>query len=303
MRDQAPSSWRAVALHVGIVFAIAASGCATAFALWMHDIDSPRISFLGSGDRMSVLVSEGPARIVLATGNNPVAYENAFMSVQPLFARRVDVLLIAGAERSLLVPISAHRDPHVRSTLAVASVPESEESRALGAVPVLDEPKRIQVGPTIELTVEGYEPVGSDPNETFASWRITIERGDTRVVVLSDGSAAGLFPPGPAASVLAVSGENPLEALAYTSAVAVVANADAVDGPTFRDGLAALKRPPSWGFRVAPGDSLNLHLVDGGIELPSDGAQKVHAGSANGMLPRMNHLARHVRQRALPWRG
>ena len=63
---------------------------------------------LGSGNRLSLLVTDGPARLLLATGDSPIDYENALTDVRPIFARRVDVLLVAGSGNTLLVPLAAH---------------------------------------------------------------------------------------------------------------------------------------------------------------------------------------------------
>ncbi len=118
-------------------------------------------------------------------------------------------------------------------------------------------------------------PFGADPATEFPAWRATIEHGETRIVVFSDGAAAALFPPSDPASVLVVSGEDPVAAWDHAPAVALVANAEAIDGPEMREALAASRRPPEWAFRVHPNEALRLRFVPGGIEIPAESAQEL----------------------------
>jgi hypothetical protein len=124
-------------------------------------------------------------------------------------------------------------------------------------------------------------PVGADPEEEFPVWRATIERGESRVVVLSDGDAAALFPPGPPAAVLAVSGHNPITGWDAAPAVALVANAGQVSGPDLRAAFAGSRRPPEWYGRVHEGEALRLRFVRDGIVLPADAVLPLAAGQGS----------------------
>jgi hypothetical protein len=265
-------SWRELLATFAIVFVVTAIGCTAVFALWRQELHPPRVVVLGSGDRLSLLVSEGPARLVLATGDDPIGFENALTRVLPLFARRVDLLLIAGSGRSLLAPVTAAGDPHVRTMAALAPLPPSPESDAIGPIVPIAPPQRIQLGPTVSVTVETALPFAADPGESFPAWRATIERGQTRVIALSDGDAAALFPPAEPASVLIVSGPDPIEAWDSTPAVGLVANSEEINGPALRAAFSETSHPPEWGFVVFPNEALALELVPGGIELPSEPA-------------------------------
>ena len=103
------ASWRDRVTSALLVFLIAFAGSAAVFTFWLHDLSVPQVAILGSGNRLSLLVTDGPARLLLATGDSPIDYENAITRVRPLFARRVDVLLVAGSDDSLYVPIGRPR--------------------------------------------------------------------------------------------------------------------------------------------------------------------------------------------------
>jgi hypothetical protein len=264
-----PGSWQEVVTTAALVFLIAAAGSVAAFTFWLQDLTTPQIAILGSGNRLSLLVTDGPARLLLATGDSPIEYENALTHVRPIFARRVDVLLVAGSGSTLRVPLSAHSDMHVRSATALAPLPPSAEAEAMGAIPSFSSPQRVRLGPSIQVTVETALPVTADAEEEFPAWRATVEHGETRVVVLSDGPAAALFPPAATPSVLAVSGPDPAAAWDHSPSVAFVANAEMIDGPEMREAFTESRRPPRWGYRVFPGEALRLRFVAGGVELPS----------------------------------
>ena len=90
-------TWQEVVTTAALVFLIAGAGSVAAFTFWLQGLTAPQVVLLGSGNRLSVLVTDGPARLLLATGDSPIDYENALGDVRPIFARRIDVLLVAGS--------------------------------------------------------------------------------------------------------------------------------------------------------------------------------------------------------------
>jgi hypothetical protein len=293
------TSWRDLATTALLVFLITLAGCVTAFAFWLQDLSAPQVAFLGSGNQLSLLVTDGPARLLLATGDSPIDYENALTRVRPIFARRVDVVLVAGSGSTLLVPLAAHGDAHIRGTTALAPLSESPEADALGPMTAFSSPQQIRLGPSVQVTVETALPFGADEAVDFPAWRATIERGDTRIVALSDGAAAALFPPVSGASVLAGSGDDPAAAWDVSPAVAFVANAETIGGPEMRSAFAESRRTPEWGFRVFPGEALRLRFVAGGVELPSEPAQDLaDLTPITGITPSLPAIERRVRRPA-----
>src|SRR5262245_7782713 len=56
----------------------------------------PSVIVLGTGAQLSVLVTDGPARLLLASGDDPAALGNALARIRPIGRNRIDVLLLAG---------------------------------------------------------------------------------------------------------------------------------------------------------------------------------------------------------------
>lgn len=262
-------TWRQVLATFAAIFLIAFIASIAGCAFWLRELYQPQIAILGSGNRLSLFVAEGPARLIIASGDDAVALENALTEVRPLFARRVDLLLISGDGTTLLAPLSARQDRHVRSSYAISQLPNSPEATALGPIGVLGSPRRIQIGPTMSLQLE-TAPAADDG--ALAAWRATVEHGATRVVVLSSAESAALFPPVPDVSLLVTDGQDLADAWDLSPALAIVANGDAVSGPDLRAAFVN-GQGPQWGYRVDPGDALRLRFVDGALQLPAEGAQ------------------------------
>ena len=272
MNEPREMSWRDVLITAGTVFLVVVVGAGIAVGIWHRDIMSPRITFLGSGDRLSVLVSDGPSRLVIASGDDPTGFENALTSILPISARRVDVLLVSGSKTTLLAPLAASQDEQVRLTRSLGSIPASIEASEFGEISELSTPARIRLSPEITLAIETAAPADADSDDPV-SWRAIVERGPTRIVILSDGKAAGLFSLPPPASVIAVAGDDPIQGWDATPGVALVVAAGKLDGPKVRERFA-MDNAPRWGFRVANGEALTFLFVENGLAVSGESAQQ-----------------------------
>ena len=272
MNEPAEHSWRDLLVTTATVFLVTLIGVGIAAGIWYREIMSPRIVFLGSGDRLSVLVTDGPSRLLIASGDDPTGFENALTSVMPIFARRVDVLLVSGTKSTLRAPLSAVDGGQVRLTRSLGGIPPSLEASELGAMPELVMPGRIKLSPDITLAIETATAANARPDDPPA-WRAIVQRGNTRIVVLSNGEAAGLFSAPPPASIIAVVGDDPVAGWANAPGVALVAAADELSGPELRERFTGT-HAPTWGFRVASGEALTFHFVENGLEVSGESAQQ-----------------------------
>ena len=272
MNEPAEHSWRDLLVTTATVFLVTLIGVGIAAGIWYREIMSPRIVFLGSGNRLSVLVTDGPSRLLIASGDDPTGFENALTSVMPIFARRVDVLLVSGTKSTLMAPLSAVDGGQVRLTRSLGGIPPSLEASELGAMPELVMPGRIKLSPDITLAIETATAANARPDDPPA-WRAIVQRGNTRIVVLSNGEAAGLFSAPPPASIIAVVGDDPVAGWANAPGVALVAAADELSGPELRERFTGT-HAPTWGFRVASGEALTFHFVENGLEVSGESAQQ-----------------------------
>lgn len=279
MNSAGTTNWRADAIVALTAFVVTVVGGSLACFFWLQDVQVPSVTFIGSGSNLSVLVIDGPARFLLATGDDPIAFENAFLATQPLFARRVDLMLVAGNDAALRVPETARRAAFPRQLASLGTLPPSPDLDALLPLEAMSGDRRITLGTSTSIWVETQHSFGADPLESAEAWRLTIDHQKARIVVYSDGEAVLLFPPAPPASIVAVAGSNPLAFMPAGEGAVFVANADRIDGPELREALSTPKGDTVWTVRVHPGDAVRMVLTEDGVGVPAWAAMPVHAGS------------------------
>ena len=284
---EGPDGWRQRLLLAAAVF-LATTLVTAGFGIaWARDIRRPQVVLLGAGDRLSVLVTGGDARLLIATGDDPVAFANALERARHPTTRRLDVLLVTGAGRDLLAPAVIRADRHVRYAASLGPLPESPEAEAVtvAGLTELPPPRRIRLGDNVVVTVETVVPTeGSGATVSEGSWRAIVRRGVTTVVAVSDGDAASVFPPVAPVSALVVADDDEEASVAAAAAVAAPVLALPPGGPTSGKELrqAAARTFPGerWAMRVHPGEAVALRFVDGGLEVPQDPTQPVGPATA-----------------------
>ncbi len=241
-------------------------------AAWSGVTRQPSVSVLGSGTALSVLVTAGSARLLLATGDDPVGFANALAQVRRPTTPRIDILLIAGRGRSLLVPIAARETVRPRYVASLGTIPPSPERDALQVsnLPVLASPRVVDLGSGVQVEVETADGGGSASAEVRTAWRLIVRHEATTVVILSHGEDAGRFPDiGPVAALVVAAGTPALKQEVLTAGALVVPTS-AVSGKDLRRDLGASIQKRLWTVRTFPGEVTRLEFVRGGLRLPTD---------------------------------
>ncbi len=267
-------SWRFAAVLALAVFGAVALLVGALGASWADEMRRPRVVLLGTGDRLSVLVTGGDARLLIATGDDRTAFGNALASVRRPTTPRLDVLLVAGSGDDLVVPAAIRDDRRVRYAASLGPLSSSAGGVTVAGagLPILPTPREIRLGEGVQVTVEtATDEVGA------TAWRAIARRGATRVAILSAGDAAASFPPLEPVSALVVAGPKPLAAWAAIPApvLAVVGDDRVVSGKALRQEGPRLLDGAGWAVRVHPGEAVPLGFVPGGLEVPRAPAQPI----------------------------
>lgn len=255
-----------------VAFAAFALGFAAIQLSWLEELQRPRVVLLGSGDRLSILVTDGDARLLIASGNDPAAFGNALGRVLRPSQDRLDLVLVAGTGDDLRAAAVAVAHPGVRSVAAIAPFPRSPDLPALLGVPMIGAPRRIVLGGT-GVTIEALPT--NDEEDAGWVWRATIVRGASKIVVLSDGGAAKRFPTTTPGSVLVVAGPAPVAGWEGEPAPVLALPDAAVPPAQLREAAAAGAPVPSSVVRVFPGEAVPLEFVEDGIALPSEATARL----------------------------
>jgi hypothetical protein len=239
--------------------------------LWEQEYAEPRVSVLGSGDRLSALITSGHARVLLATGNDPAAAANALGRVRHPTLPRLDVLIAAGEGIELAVPASLAGNPDTRLDLAISPI-EGEYAAQLGGARTVSSPRVLDLPDGMTVTLENATVSSATGG---AAWRVTVQRGNSRVILLSNGDDAGLFPPAGTPNVLVVAGANPLDGWGEYPAPLLAFGDAALAPDDLRDSVDTDADGPDWAVRVFPGEAVSFRFTSGAVEADPSAAVRL----------------------------
>ena len=232
---------------------------------WLAELRRPSVTLLGAGSALSLLVTDGDARLLIALGDDPAAFGNSLGRVLGPSQDRLDLVLVAGSGADLRAAAVAVDRPGIRTVSALSPIARTSDLPDLGPIGVIETPRRIVLGSTA-VAIDTVRPGG----DAASAWRATIEREASRIVVVSDGSAAELFPPVHANAVLVVAGPDPIAAW-EASPAPVLALVDAAIPPIrLREAATTPERMPDHVIRVFPGEAVPLVFTAGGVEIPAE---------------------------------
>src|SRR5215203_2521126 len=252
---------RAQALLIAILtyFAVTTAGFGIG-AHWRNEDRAPGVMLLGSGSHVSILVVDGDARLLIASGDDASAFGNALAEAMHPTSRRIDVVVIDGDERSGAVAARVRRDiPGATTFVMPGELANRLADFNLQPDDVIAKDTHIAL--TSELTVTIFP--GSDGDN---GWHAGIRRRSTRVLAISDGKMA---PMGQQVSAIVFTDRYDASALAGSGGRAVIVPS----GATSLDKLRADAQgtvSTDFALFVGDGEAIKLKFTDRGIELPSD---------------------------------
>ena len=265
-----------LALIALTMFLLAEGAALAGGALLRGRLDGRVVVVLGSGRTVSVLVTAGEARLLIAAGDDSTAFGNAWRRwTGPIPLPRVDVLLIAGNDAGTVAK-SARDRLRPRWTAALGEVDPAQSTLS---APTLDAPLRFRLDAEISVTVERRQDRSEDG--TADRWRVLITRGRTVVAVVPNGAAAASFSWDTPVAALVVLAGGVAEAVAAVQPRAVIVP-QAVEGRTLRAELPPVLTVDAWSLRVPPGELARLTFVGSGLRIPKDASPLTPAPPAPG---------------------
>lgn len=263
-----------VCLAVALLTGTAVTGAVPALARNNH---GDRIVMLGAGNTLSVLVTSGSTRLLLATGSSRTDFANAFEAAMPFGIRRIDVVLVAGYGTNLVVPSRAldQLDPPFAAAVHPLAAGDAARHFPAGPPAPLDGSTRIRLGDRVSLTLETATTTGSE--NARLNWRALIQRGRTTVAVLSSAEAYDDFAWSvPLSALIVVDGS--IDSVDELAAAAVAGPAIGMDADRLR--AMSANSTVRYAIEVRPAAAIEMRFVEGGLRLPSS-AQRIEL-SASG---------------------
>ncbi len=251
-------------------------------AKWARDLQDPQVILLEAGNAISALVVSGDARVLIVSGNDPIALGNALASVRRLTTHRVDVLVNTS-------PGGLNFDLPARRTISLGNPPilHGLYGRNQPATS-LPNPLTLELTGDIQIRIEVATRINAVEAQPIA-WRATIRSPRATIVIISRATDAALFPSfGSVAAVVVSAGAPAIADLAIDSGLIVVkATSGPGEGRRLREEVAATARNPTWVDRLFPDQALRLRLNDGGLLIPA--SAQIAQTEPGATLPRRDH--------------
>ena len=201
---------------------------------------------LGSGKGLSALVTSGGTRVLIAAGNDPIAFANALASVRPLTAPRVDLLIITpGSERVAARAKEITKPSKIIEIAAADALPEDSDNHQTRSR------ETIELGNELTMMLDPGITIGSP----IAGWSIAIQRLGVEILLVEQLPAR----PPTDLSLLALMGDQltiPNESPAASIAASSFAVAETEINASYPLGL------------IDPGDTARIPIKENSISPP-----------------------------------
>jgi hypothetical protein len=209
---------------------------------------------------LSILVVEGDARLLIASGDDASAFGNALAQAMHPTSRRIDIVVIDGDERSGAVAARVRRDFPGATTFVMPG----ELTNRLADFDLKPEDviaKDTQIALSSELAITIYPGSGGN-----GGWYAEIRHRSTLVTAASDGMTSSMDQK---VSVVVFTDRYDASVLEGSGIRAVIVPS----GATSLDELRADARgtgSPDFALFVGDGEAIQLRFKNGGIVLPSE---------------------------------
>lgn len=276
-----PPALRRLLAAGALAFVVALAAASALGSAWAQDLAQPGVRVLGTGRGLAVLVTAGEARLLILTGDDGVAFGNALSRARRWTTGRIDVVLIG----SPIADAAILREADTLDARYIAYIGQRPRADLLAGtrladLETIDRARRFVLPSGLTVTLEIVRLAAQADDPPAIAWRAAIDRGRTRVLVLSDGSAVGDFPwSGPVAALVLLDG-NAEPALREIKPRALVVSAESVEGAELRNDIAPALAGETWAIRVFPGYATRLDFIDRGLALPGE-AVALHPSSAD----------------------
>lgn len=239
---------------------------------WRTAVGRPEIIVLGSGSHLSVLVRAGQTRLLIAAGDDTDAFDRAYGHVQRPTAPRLDLLVIAGTGRQLVVPERLVDRGIARQVLALR--PPGADVQA----GVLAESEVAVVRQRSDIRLHDGVTVSLDPLPDYRepeSWTVTVSRHATRVLIIPNNDAVPVLAGHGPVSSLIVLGRTDFQSLQTLETGSITVRGDDAEAglQATADDPAATSGP--WVWAVHDSEALRLSFGEGHLRIPSDGARRL----------------------------
>ncbi|MCA9858379.1 MAG: hypothetical protein KC438_01585 [Thermomicrobiales bacterium] len=229
---------------------------------WASDVSTPRATLLGSQRGISVLVTSGPARVLIVNGTDPAALGNAISGARHPGLDRIDLLIVSGngAASELAARTIALLRPR-----AVMTVGSASSLTGTGVIPrkIIDRATEIELPNGVLITIDIW--LAADGENDDVTWSATIERGGATIYWVADREALIQDTAPESVDVTVIGRAGPGSKTVLPTSRVLVAAGESIAGPELRTvALDAIGLEVETA-RVFAGETIRIDLDPEGI--------------------------------------
>ena len=228
---------------------------------WAREDAKPSIRMLGSGSNLSLLITSGNARILIASGDDATAFGNALGAARHLTSRRIDIVILAGTDDDIPVASYARKNIDARQVFVLdGPLAGHLADLELEHDQVIVQATRLRLPGGLDVTI-------TPESASDGRWSAVIQHGRTSVVAsnspeLSDVDVADM-------SAAVFTNDLNLDTLGELDARVFVIPAKAAK-PTELKSAVGTSADELFAIRVEPSSTESLTLMRGGIQIDGD---------------------------------
>jgi predicted regulator of Ras-like GTPase activity (Roadblock/LC7/MglB family) len=146
---------------------------------WHRDFSAGAVTLLGSGHGLSAVVSSGSMRVLIVSGDDPIAFANGFKDAHPPTMRRIDVVILTPSA----TPYLAERAVNLARPQRIMAIEtrETAEDAPEFDDPVRDisAPRSIELGTNLMIDIDPGLTTGAPAS----GWSIAV-RSEAATILL-----------------------------------------------------------------------------------------------------------------------
>lgn len=229
---------------------------------WARDYAVPRATVLGADRGISVLVTAGPARVLILSGTDPTALGNAISEARHPGLDRIDILIVSGNAAAASIAPRAIDVLQPREVFTVGSAASIAQTSVRPAQ-VIESPTEIELPQGVSILIDVWPAAGGENDDTI--WSATIERGGASVYWVSDREALMQDSAVESADVTVIGRGRPAGDTPYPITDALVVSAESISGPELRQLAEYAIGPEVETKRIFAGEVTRIDLDPAGI--------------------------------------
>lgn len=237
---------------------------------WRHAVAGPELAILGSGSRLSALIRAGETRVLIAAGDNIDEFDRAYARVQRPTAPRLDILIVSGTGRHLLVPERLVARGAARQVLSLQALGSDVRTGVLAdeQIPTIRQRREIRIDDDVTIAIDpvsDYQSVGA--------WAITVSHRSMRILIVPDADTVQSAVGSGSVSSLVVLGKMDFRTPSQQSQ-SVVVHGDQAQAAIQASTDDPLTSGP-WLWTVHDSEALVMVFKDGALRVPRSGVRRL----------------------------